>query len=113
MIRLTDSAVRRVKHYIEQQNDTSGAAHRGLRFGVRGGGCSGFEYVMEPAAGPSGQDHVFEFDGLEVYVDPRSLPFVDGTEIDFGEGIQDHGFQFRNPQALSRCGCGTSFAVER
>ena len=111
MLTVTASAARQVLQYMQRQERDGQTASTGLRLGVRGGGCSGLEYVMELADGGRDSDEVYEFHGLKVYVDPKSLDFLNGMELDFVDGIQDHGFHFRNPNEKSRCGCGTSFSV--
>lgn len=82
-----------------------------LRLGVRGGGCSGFSYVIEFADEARPRDHVFEFDGVKVVVDPKSLVFLAGTTLDYETKLMGHGFKFVNPNEKSSCGCGESFTV--
>jgi iron-sulfur cluster assembly protein len=107
MISVTNHAVTRVKGLLAER----GTPEHGLRIGVRGGGCSGLSYFMDFTAGPEQADRVLEFDGLHVFVDPKSFLFLDGIELDYNEGIANHGFQFRNPNAKSNCGCGQSFTT--
>jgi iron-sulfur cluster assembly protein len=82
-----------------------------LRLGVRGGGCSGFAYVIEFADEPSARDQVFDFEGLRVVIDPKSLVFLNGTTLDYETKLMQHGFKFVNPNESSGCGCGESFGV--
>lgn len=82
-----------------------------LRLGVRGGGCSGFSYVIEFADDKGARDQVFEFDGLKVVVDPKSLVFLNGTTLDYETKLMSHGFKFVNPNETAGCGCGDSFSV--
>ena len=82
-----------------------------LRLGVRGGGCSGFAYVIEFADETGLKDQVFDFDGLRVVVDPKSLVFLAGTVLDYETKLMSHGFKFVNPNEQSGCGCGESFSV--
>jgi iron-sulfur cluster assembly protein len=82
-----------------------------LRLGVRGGGCSGFSYVIEFADAPGPRDQVFDFDGLQVVVDPKSLVFLNGTTLDYEVKLMQHGFKFVNPNEKTGCGCGESFGV--
>ncbi len=82
-----------------------------LRVGVRGGGCSGFGYVIEFADEPSARDKVFEFDGLKVVVDPKSLVLLHGATLDYETRLMGHGFKFVNPNEKTSCGCGESFTV--
>jgi iron-sulfur cluster assembly protein len=107
MIQVTHHAVERVKKLLVER----GTPDQGLRIGVRGGGCSGLSYFMDFAPGPEKTDRVLEFDGLKVFVDPKSHLFLDGIELDYNEGIASHGFEFRNPKAKTSCGCGQSFTT--
>ncbi len=103
---LTSSAARRVSAIAERK-----AQAAILRLSVDGGGCAGFQYKfgLESAIGPD--DHVAETEGVQLVVDPVSLPFVEGAEVDYVESLGGASFQVRNPNATSGCGCGTSFAV--
>jgi iron-sulfur cluster assembly protein len=108
MIEITDSAARVIARQLEREQ----AAGGGLRIAVKAGGCSGFSYVFtfEPAARET--DHVFEGDGVKVFIDPRSLSLLDGTVLDFDEGnLMATSFTLRNPHAKSTCGCGSSFSA--
>jgi iron-sulfur cluster assembly protein len=82
-----------------------------LRLGVKGGGCSGFSYVIEFADEARPRDHVLTFDGVKVVVDPKSLVFLNGTTLDYEVKLMQHGFKFVNPNEKSACGCGESFTV--
>lgn len=82
-----------------------------LRLGVKGGGCSGFSYVIEFADEARAKDLVFEFEGLRVVVDPKSLVFLNGCVLDYEVKLMQHGFKFVNPNEKSGCGCGESFTV--
>jgi|MDSW01.1.fsa_nt_gb iron-sulfur cluster assembly protein len=107
MIILTEKAIKRALHVASKQDIPAV-----LRVGVKGGGCSGLSYFLdfEEADGRDG-DHVADFGGVEVRVDPKSLPYLDGTELDFDTNLLSGGFKFRNPQAKRSCSCGESFAV--
>ena len=83
-----------------------------LRIAIQGGGCSGFEYALGFDRGPSAGDHELEFHGVRVVVDPFSAPYLQGSTIDFLEGLQESGFKIDNPNVVSACGCGHSFQVE-
>ena len=83
----------------------------GLRLGVKGGGCSGFSYVLEFDAEPRPDDKILILEGVKVFVDPKSLAFLAGTELDYQDGLAGKGFVFSNPNASRTCGCGSSFAV--
>lgn len=106
MVTLTESAITEVKRLLEKQ----GKPELVLRVGVQGGGCSGLSYKLgfdEVRAG----DHVGEFDGIKVAVDPKSDLYLEATTVDFVDGLQGRGFKFLNPQAKKSCGCGESFSV--
>jgi iron-sulfur cluster assembly protein len=107
MITVTESAVRMVRRIMEKE----GRREAVLRVGVKGGGCSGYSYHMEFAAGSNPGDQRFEFHGLEVVVDPRSLEFLRGIVLDYRDGINS-GFQWVNPNATKTCSCGESFSVQ-
>lgn len=105
MINLTDSAVNAVRSAI------SGSAEPvdGLRIMVEAGGCAGFKYMMGLVGARNADDMVVERDGIRVFVDQNSLPYLNGTTVDFVIGLQGSGFTFDNPQAKSSCSCGKSF----
>jgi len=106
MITVTDKAVKQVKFLMEQEG-----GQKGLRVGVKGGGCSGLSYFLEFEEAPRPDDHVLEFDGLKVFLDPKSALYLKGTKLDFSDGLNGKGFEFINPNAQRTCGCGSSFAV--
>ncbi len=105
-ITLTEAAAKRVKNFME--NRGKGA---GLRLGVRTTGCSGMAYVLEFADEIGENDQVFEDRGVKVIVDPKSLVYLDGTELDFAREGLNEGFKFNNPNVKDECGCGESFNV--
>ena len=108
MITLTPQAIEEVKRLMTQQNQPNLA----LRVGVKGGGCSGLNYVMGlDAAEPKQFDQTFETEGLKVLVDTKSHLYLDGMTIDYVSSLQGGGFQFNNPNAKKSCGCGTSFSA--
>lgn len=108
MITLTDKGAEKVHEFLASQNaDTSVA---GLRVGVRGGGCSGFQYQLAFDEQRE-TDTVFESHGLKLLVDTASLPYVTGSTIDYVDSLQGAGFQVNNPNVVSACGCGSSFRV--
>jgi iron-sulfur cluster assembly protein len=82
-----------------------------LRLGVRGGGCSGVSYAIEFSDKSRERDHVFEFDGLRVLVDPKSLVYLRGSVLDYEVKLMQHGFKFVNPNEKAGCGCGESFSI--
>lgn len=106
-IRLTKKAVEIAKKAIERRAESA----QGLRLGVKGGGCSGVSYVIEFADKIRARDLVFEFDGLKVIVDPKSLVYLRGSILDYEVKLMQHGFKFLNPNEKSSCGCGESFMV--
>lgn len=108
MIMLTSEATQEVKRLIEKEQKPNMA----LRLGVKGGGCSGFSYVMGlDDATPKPHDQVFEQDGVKVLVDMKSHLFLDGTTIRFKSALMGGGFEFENPLSKKSCGCGSSFSV--
>lgn len=82
-----------------------------LRVGVKGGGCSGFTYVLGFDSEKKPNDKIFQIGDITVYIDPKSLFFLSGTELDFSDGLNGKGFVFNNPNANKTCGCGSSFGV--
>jgi iron-sulfur cluster assembly accessory protein len=108
MVTLSDKGAEKVNEYLSSQ--PPGAAVAGLRVGVRGGGCSGFQYQLAFDEQRE-SDLSFESHGLKLLVDRESLPYVDGSTIDFEEGLQGAGFKVNNPNVVAACGCGSSFRV--
>jgi iron-sulfur cluster assembly protein len=107
MVTLTDIAAEKVNDFMQSQ---SAEGEVGLRVGVRGGGCSGFQYALALDEKRE-DDHVFEAAGIRVLVDPASLQYVDGSTVDFTESFQGSGFEVSNPNVVASCGCGSSFRV--
>ena len=108
MISLTPSAMQEVKRLIGQEQKPN----LGLRIGVKGGGCSGFSYVLAiDEASPKQYDSIFEQDGVQILIDAKSHLYLDGTTVDFKTSLMGGGFEFQNPLAKKSCGCGTSFTV--
>jgi len=108
MITITDRGATKVHEFLQAQDADLGVA--GLRVGVRGGGCSGFQYQLAFDEQRDG-DVVFESHGLKVLVDAESLQFVRGSTIDYEETLQGAGFKVENPNVVAACGCGSSFRV--
>jgi iron-sulfur cluster assembly protein len=106
-IRLTKKAIEMAKKSIERRAQASA----GLRLGVRGGGCSGVSYAIEFADKIRARDHVFEFEGLNIVIDPKSLIYLRGSVLDYEVKLMQHGFKFKNPNEKTGCGCGESFTV--
>ena len=102
---LTAKAVEMVKDAIARE----GLQDHGIRVGVMGGGCAGFQYSMDFEKDPRPDDAVFEQDGVRLYVDPMSSMYLQGVTIDYVVGLQGAGFKFNNPNAKTTCGCGSSF----
>lgn len=103
---LTAKAVEMVKDAIERE----GLHGFGIRVGVMGGGCAGFQYSMDFEKEPKDGDVSFEQDGVTVFVDPMSSMYLQGVSIDYVQGLQGAGFKFVNPNARTTCGCGSSFS---
>jgi iron-sulfur cluster assembly accessory protein len=106
-VNFTPNAISKVKEIMAQQNP----APAGLRVGVAGGGCSGFQYSMQFETGPGMMDKTFEFDGLKVFVDATSMMYLSGATVDYVETLEGAGFKFENPNVRSTGGCGSSFQV--
>lgn len=105
-ISVTQVAAGHVHTYLEKRGKGIG-----IRLAVRTTGCSGLMYVMEPVDIKQPEDHVFETNGVEIYVDPKSLVYIDGTEMDYVKKGLNEGFEFSNPNVQAECGCGESFTV--
>ena len=105
-VTLTDRAAQHVQRYIEKRGKGVG-----LRLGVKTTGCSGLAYKLEFADEIAPEDHTFETNGVRVLIDPKSLAYLDGTELDFVREGLNEGFKFNNPNEKDRCGCGESFNV--
>jgi iron-sulfur cluster assembly protein len=106
---LTETAAREVHTIIEQQGLDKDAVR--LRVGVKGGGCSGFSYVLDLTEKQKDSDELFEQHGVKLICDPKSLLYLGGTTVDFKDEIMGRGFVFQNPNASSSCGCGSSFSA--
>jgi len=108
-ITITDRAVTRGKDLAASQAE--GMASPGLRVKVMGGGCSGLMYQLEFCDGAGEGDEVFEQGGFRVFIDKKSLFFLNGSELDYVDGLTGAGFKFKNPNATGTCGCGESFSA--
>ena len=108
MISVTQKAASQAQT-IMSDNDFGTAA--GMRIGVKAGGCSGLNYVLDIVEQPEENDRVFTMHGLRVFCDPKSYLYLKGLQIDYESSITGGGFKFENPNARRSCGCGTSFAV--
>lgn len=105
-ISLTENAAQRVKSFLDNRGKGLG-----LRIGIKTTGCSGMAYVLEFVDELNEEDQVFESQGVKVIIDPKSLVYLDGTEVDFAREGLNEGFKFTNPNAKDECGCGESFTV--
>jgi iron-sulfur cluster assembly protein len=107
-VHFSEKGAEKVREFLASQQ--ADIATAGLRVGVRGGGCSGFQYQLAFDDQHDG-DVVFEDNGLRILVDAQSLPYVDGSSIDYVDSLQGAGFQVNNPNVVAACGCGSSFRV--
>lgn len=107
MVTLTDIAARKVQEFLAGNGEAEAG---GLRVGVRGGGCSGFQYSLALDEEREG-DQVFEDHGIRLMVDQASLRYVEGSVVDYAESLMGAGFQVNNPNVVAACGCGSSFRV--
>ena len=105
-INVTPKAIHKIRTTFEKQG-----VQGGLRLGILGGGCSGLSYKFKFEPEPRSKDHVFEFDGVKIFIDPKSLLYLHGLTLDYKESLMQSGFVFENPNAKKSCGCGTSFAA--
>ncbi|PWF23330.1 iron-sulfur cluster assembly protein IscA [Corticimicrobacter populi] len=105
-VTLTSRAAEHIGRYLQKRGKGIG-----LRVGVRTTGCSGMAYKLEYVDEADGQDQVFESHGIKVFIDPKSLPYLDGTQLDYERQGLNEGFKFSNPNEKATCGCGESFTV--
>lgn len=106
---LSETAAKEIHKIIKDQE--LDAEKIRLRVGVKGGGCSGFSYLLDLTEAQKETDEVFEMHGIKVIVDPKSLLYLGGVTVDFRDEIMGRGFVFNNPNATSTCGCGSSFSA--
>ena len=107
LINVTEAAASKIKDLLAEENK----ADSGLRVFVQGGGCSGFQYGLMIEENGGVGDQTFESNGIKLYVDPVSLSYLKGAEVDFVDTITGGGFTIKNPNATSTCGCGSSFSA--
>ena len=108
-VTVTENAATEIKRVIEGQNMPESTC---LRIGVAGGGCSGFQYSLGfDEKTDAAKDHISDQHGISVAVDKKSFLYLDGTTVDFHEGLDKRGFTFNNPNAVKSCGCGSSFSA--
>ena len=120
-VKVTETAAKEIESIIKQQSLEADAIH--LRVGVKGGGCSGFSYLLDLTEHTKESDELWDFDftlgeqdesrdfHLKVVCDPKSYLYLNGTEIDFKDEVMGRGFVFNNPNATNTCGCGSSFSA--
>jgi iron-sulfur cluster assembly accessory protein len=108
VINVSSTAASKIAELLSEDNKQDS----GLRVFVQGGGCSGFQYGLMIEDGPGATDQVFQSNGVKLYVDPISVRYLKGAEVDFVDNVAGGGFTIRNPNAVSTCGCGQSFTVD-
>jgi iron-sulfur cluster assembly protein len=106
MVTVTPKAVSKIREAFQREG-----VNGGLRLGVLGGGCSGLSYQFKFDVKPRATDQVLNFDDVKVFIDPKSLVFLDGMTLDWKDSLIQSGFVFENPNAKKSCGCGTSFSA--
>ena len=106
LVTLTENAIKKIKEIMEKENKNG----YGLRMRVMGGGCSGLTYNLNIEKESNDKDHVLITNGLRVYIDRKSLVYLNGIELDYVETLTESGFKFNNPNAKKTCGCGSSFS---
>lgn len=109
-VAVTPKAVAKIRQAFQKMG-VADLRNAGLRLGVLGGGCSGLSYQFKFDTRPRPTDKVFEFDGVQVFIDPKSILYLRGMTLDYKETLMESGFVFENPNAKKSCGCGTSFSA--
>ena len=108
-IQVTELALKQIR--IAMAKEGISPEEGGLRLGIQGGGCSGLSYNITFDSRPRERDHVYQFGDVRVFVDPKSLVYLNGTTLDYEETLIRQGFNFINPNSTKSCGCGSSFSV--
>ena len=108
-LQVTDRAVKRIR--VAMAKEGVSPEEGGLRLGVMGGGCSGLSYSIKFDTRPRERDRIYEFDGVRVFVDPKSFVYLHGMTLDYEETLMRQGFNFINPHSTKSCGCGSSFST--
>ncbi len=107
-ITITQKAAEKIKEAFKTNGMPEGSC---LRLGVKGGGCSGFNYTLDVTDKPAADDEAFESGGVKIVCDPKSYLYLNGTEVDYDDDMLKGGFVFNNPNAKASCGCGASFST--
>ncbi|MCC7261216.1 MAG: iron-sulfur cluster insertion protein ErpA [Candidatus Latescibacteria bacterium] len=107
MVTVTDSAADKIRTMLDSQ----GHPEYGLRMGVVGGGCSGFQYRLAFETAAADMDQIIEVNGVRLFIDPKSCLYLNGVRLDYIDGLMGAGFKIENPNARSTCGCGESFSA--
>ena len=109
-VNVTEAAASKISQLLDEEKKSEAG---GLRVFVQGGGCSGFQYglMIEEGSGDPDSDRVFQSNGVKIFVDPISIRYLSGAEVDFVENLTGGGFTIKNPTAKTTCGCGQSFGV--
>jgi iron-sulfur cluster assembly protein len=107
-LQVTDRAVKRIRNAMAKEGVSP--EEGGLRLGVMGGGCSGLSYSIKFDTRPRERDRIYDFDGVRVFVDPKSFLYLHGMTLDYEETLMRQGFNFINPNSTRSCGCGSSFS---
>ena len=107
-VQVTDRAIKRIKIAIAKEGISP--EEGGLRLGVMGGGCSGLSYSIKFDTHPRDRDRIYEFDGVRIFIDPKSFIYLHGMTLDYEETLMRQGFNFINPNSTRSCGCGSSFS---
>ena len=108
-VQVTEKAIKRIRAVLDKEGISP--LEGGLRLGVIGGGCSGLSYSIKFDTQPRQRDRIFTFDGVRVFVDPKSYIYLHGMTVDYEETLMRQGFTFTNPNSTRSCGCGSSFSV--
>ena len=107
MVTVTDTAAEKIRTLLSEK----GTEGHGLRMGVMGGGCSGFQYQLDFEEQQGEMDQVFEINGVKIFIDMKSSLYLNGVTLDFHDGLMGTGFKIENPNARTTCGCGESFSA--
>jgi iron-sulfur cluster assembly protein len=107
-LQITDKALKRIR--VAMAKEGVSAEEGGMRLGVMGGGCSGLSYSVKFDSQPRERDRVYDFDGVRIFVDPKSFVYLHGMTLDYEETLMKQGFNFINPNSTRSCGCGSSFS---